>query len=186
MTSLSAVLDACVLYPAPLRDLLVQLADDNLFRAKWSDRIHEEWIRNVLKNRSDLTRDKLENIRRRMDESVLDCLVEGFEPLIDQLTLPDVDDRHVLVAAVTAKVDYIITFNLKHFPTGFLNPYGIQACHPDDFVMGLLGARPNTVKAAIDQVRARLRKPPVTPEEYLVTLRQQGLPKIANALQTFR
>lgn len=54
-SSFTALYDACVLYPAPLRDFLVQLALTDLFRAKWTDQIHEEWIRNVLKNRQDLT-----------------------------------------------------------------------------------------------------------------------------------
>lgn len=52
---LVALLDACVLYPAPIRDLLLHLADANLYKPKWTDRIHEEWTRNLLLNRTDLT-----------------------------------------------------------------------------------------------------------------------------------
>lgn len=59
MDGLTVIYDACVLYPAPLRDLLMHLAMTDLFRAKWSDDIHEEWMRNVLKDRSDLTKEQL-------------------------------------------------------------------------------------------------------------------------------
>jgi hypothetical protein len=55
-----ALYDACVLYPAPLRDLLMHMALTDLYRAKWTNAIHEEWIRNVLANRPDLTRQQLE------------------------------------------------------------------------------------------------------------------------------
>jgi len=94
--------DSCVLYPAPLRDLLMWLAIADLFQARWSERIHQEWIGNVLEHRSDLKREQLERTRALMDAKVEDCLVTGYEPLIDRLSLPDPDDRHVLAAAVTA------------------------------------------------------------------------------------
>ena len=67
MARFVALLDACVLYPAPLRDLLMRLALAELFQAKWSAKIHEEWIRNVLLSRPDLTREKLEKTRSLMD-----------------------------------------------------------------------------------------------------------------------
>jgi hypothetical protein len=92
--------DACVLYPAPLRDLLMWLALRDLFRAKWTDRIHDEWIRAVIRDRPELKRN-LERTRSMMNAHVRDCLVTGYEPLIETLDLPDPDDRHVLAAAVT-------------------------------------------------------------------------------------
>jgi hypothetical protein len=90
--------DSCVLYPAPLRDLLMQLALTDLFRAKWTNMIHDEWIRSLLRNRPDLTQERLRRTRDLMNECVRDCIVEGFEPLIEALSLPDPDDRHVLAA----------------------------------------------------------------------------------------
>ena len=100
---LIAVYDACVLYPAPLRDLLMHLALTGLFQAKWTDRIHEEWTRNLLEDRPELGREKLERVRRLMDAHAEDCLVTGYEGLIGPLSLPDPDDRHVLAAAIHAK-----------------------------------------------------------------------------------
>ena len=71
------VYDACVLYPAPLRDLLMRLAMTDLYGARWTQQIHEEWMRNVLANRPDLSRAQLERTRELMDCSVRDSLVEG-------------------------------------------------------------------------------------------------------------
>lgn len=79
--------DACVLYPAPLRDLLLQLAMSDLFRAHWTKDIHAEWMRNVASDRPDLTPDRLERTRELMDAHVRDCLVEGYERLIPSSTL---------------------------------------------------------------------------------------------------
>jgi hypothetical protein len=98
----AAFLDASVLYPAPLRDLLLELAVSDLYRAKWSDAVHEEWITAVLENRPDLTRAQLERTRDLMNAHARDALVTDFEQLIDILELPDPDDRHVLAAAIRA------------------------------------------------------------------------------------
>ena len=81
MANLTVLYDACVLYPAPLRDLLMELALSDLYRAKWSNRIHDEWMRNVLKSRPDLSKDKLERTRQMMNDHVLDSLVENFEDI---------------------------------------------------------------------------------------------------------
>ena len=75
MTNFTAIFDACVLYPAPLRDFLLRLAMTELFRARWTDRIHEEWMRSVLNNRKDLSAEQLERTRQLMDRAVPDCLV---------------------------------------------------------------------------------------------------------------
>jgi len=83
--SFTAFLDASALYPAPLRDLLLELAVADLYRAKWSDAVHEEWIGAVLKNRPDLTRAQLERTRDLMNAHARDALVTGFEQLIDVL-----------------------------------------------------------------------------------------------------
>lgn len=102
-----AVYDANILYPAPLRDLFIRLAQAGGVQAKWSETIHDEWIRNVLKNNSQLTKEWLERTRILMNESARDCLVYGYEDLIDSLVLPDPDDRHVLAAAIRAEATII-------------------------------------------------------------------------------
>lgn len=96
----TVVYDACVLYPAPLRDLLLRLALTDLFRARWSDMIHDEWTRNLLAQRPDLEA-KLERTRTLMNAHVRDCLVTGFDHLIPSIELPDPDDRHVAATAIS-------------------------------------------------------------------------------------
>lgn len=122
----TALYDACVLYPAPLRDLLLQLALTDRFRAKWTNAIHDEWIRNVLEQRPDLTAAQLQRTRELMDLHVRDCLVDGYEPLIAGLNLPDPNDRHVLAAAIHARADVIVTFNLGDFPAAVLKPTDLK------------------------------------------------------------
>jgi predicted nucleic acid-binding protein len=176
MASSSAVVyDACVLYPAPLRDLLVQLATTRIFRAKWTDRIHDEWIRNLLINRPDLKAEQLDRVRNLMNNNIQDSLVTDFESLIPTLELPDLDDRHVLAAAITAEADTIVTFNLKDFPAATLAIYDIEAKHPDDFVSELIDQNPQEIIQAINTIRSRLKNPPQTFDNYMETLLKQGL-----------
>ncbi len=179
-----AIYDACVLYPAPLRDFLMQLALTDLFQAKWTERIHDEWIRSVLKNRPDLKKDQLEKTRRLMNTATRDCLVEGYDALIESVKLPDEDDRHVLAAAIHARANLIVTFNLKDFPPKALRPHKIEAVHPDDFVMRLIETDFAVVCNAARVHRARLRNPPKSVEEYLSTLSEHGLTKTAKYLRT--
>lgn len=120
----TVIFDACVLYPAPLRDFLLRLSITGLFSAKWTDQIHDEWIRNVLKSRPEL-KDKLPRTRELMNNAVQDSLVTGYESIIENLKLPDTDDRHVLAAAIRSNAQAIITFNLKDFPNDVLVQYGM-------------------------------------------------------------
>jgi hypothetical protein len=94
MYAFTVIFDACVLYPAPLRDLLMYLTGSDLFKARWTNEIHEEWMRNLLQNRPDLSRENLERTRCQMDAYVDDCIVTGYEPLIETLQLPDPNDRY--------------------------------------------------------------------------------------------
>jgi PIN domain len=110
-----ALLDANVLYPAPLRDLFMNLAVLDVFQARWTNQIHDEWTCNLLKNRPDLSASQIERTRALMNLHVRDCLVSNFEHLIPALQLPDLDDRHVLAAAIHSQSKRIVTANLNHF-----------------------------------------------------------------------
>jgi hypothetical protein len=133
MSHYTAILDANVLYPAPTRDILIEVAATDLFKAKWSADIHREWIEALLRNEPQRNRAALERTRDLMNQAVRDCLVTGYEPLIPTIDLPDPGDCHVLAAAIVGRCDLIVTQNLKDFPAAALQPYGIEAQHPDEF-----------------------------------------------------
>ncbi len=181
----AVILDACVLYPAPLRDVLLELSVEGIYRARWTERIHKEWMSNLRKVRPDLKPENLQRTRLLMDQAVPGCLVTGYEILIDGLRLPDPDDRHVLAAALVAGAEVIVTFNGKDFPGKTLVPYGIEARHPDEFLMSLLAMARDPVCQAIKRLRARLKKPPMTVEEYLACLERQGLPGFVAGMRKF-
>ena len=153
-----------------LHCLIMRLAVSDIFAARWSNRIHDEWIRNVLKNRPDLTIEQLSHTRDLMNSHVRDCLVEDYQALEAGLTLPDPDDRHVLAAAIKCNADAIVTFNLKDFPSSWLNKYGVEAIDLDSFLCYQFDLNPALVCHVVKRHRAALKKPPKSIAEYLDTL----------------
>lgn len=185
MANFTVVYDACLLYPASIRDLMVEIARTGLLRAKWSHRIHSEWINAVIRERPELDRSRLERVAQLMNAAVLDCLVTGFEPLEAGLTaLPDPDDRHVLAAAIHCSAQEIVTFNLKHFPASVLRAYGICAIHPDEFLQHLLDLNSEVVCEAVRRIRRRLTNPPRSAEEMIGSYERNGLAVSASILRT--
>lgn len=181
----TAVYDANVLYPAPLRDLLMHLALTGIYRARWTTLIHEEWKRNLLINRQDLTQAQLDRTSAAMDRAIPDARVTGYEPLCAALTLPDPDDRHVLAAAIKCSASVIVTFNLKDFPPDMLAPFEIEAVHPDDFIADLFDLDQAAVLEAVQAQRASLKNPPHTARELLDRLLVQGLTQSVKLLSDY-
>ena len=163
----------------------MRLAMTGLFRARWTDQIHDEWIRNVLAGRPDLKAEQLNRTRKLMDAHAIDCLVTGYEKLIAGLSLPDPDDRHVLAAAIRANANGIVTFNLKDFPAAVLDEYGVEAQHPDEFITHLLDLDAGLVCAAVRCQRQSLKNPPRSVAELLDTLQAQGLSQSVLRLGAF-
>lgn len=182
----TAVLDANVLYSAMLRDLFMRLAVGLVFQPKWTERIHAEWMENVLKNRPDLTREQMERTRLLMDQWGRDWEVPHYESLIPSLSLPDAKDCHVLAAAIAGQASVIVTFNLSDFPEMTLSPYGIRALHPDAFLMEMLDAVPEAFLAALRTHRSALKNPSRTPEEYLARFVENGLQETAAWLEMYK
>jgi PIN domain len=186
MDPLVAVYDACVLVPNFLRDFLVRLAihgrHHGILRAKWTGRIHREWIRAVRRQRPDIQRSALLRTRRLMDQHVRGCRVQGYQRWERRLTLPDADDRHVLAAALACVADVIVTFNVDDFPDAVLRPFGVVAGVPDAFVRGLVDS--GVVVSAARDHRASLTRPPLSSAGDLAALRRNGLPSTGDLLST--
>ena len=185
MATFTALYDACVLYSPALTDLLMRLAETDLFRARWTDEIHAEWIAALLRDRPDLKRGRLERRRDLMNAHVLDCLVTGYEALVEGLQLPDPNDRHVLAAAIRTKAHVIVTFNLRDFPAEALEPFGLDAQHPDQFIQHLIDLSPGKVCTAVKEQRAALRNPPRSVEELLRTFERNQLPETVSRLREY-
>ena len=139
---LTAFLDANVLYPVAIRNVLMELAQADAFAPLWTEAVHLEWMRNLAAIAPHLTVARIARTRALMEAYVGDVMVTGYEPLIDGLVLPDPDDRHVLAAAIHGGASVIVTSNLRDFPVAALAPYNITAEHPDAFVLRLLNDDP--------------------------------------------
>jgi predicted nucleic acid-binding protein len=185
ISTFTVVIDANVFFGSRLRSLVLFLAQTNMFRARWTEKINDEWTRNIAeKHGIDIA--KLANTRRLVNASVLDCLVSGYEPLEKALTLPDMDDRHVLAAAICVNADLILTFNLKDFPNNNLEPFGIEARHPDEFLQDLFGISSDLFIEAVRQDFKHYIAPKLAFDTYISDLRKAGLPVTAGLIQSLK
>ena len=185
MSRFLVILDACVLYPAPLRDLLMRLALTDLFKARWTDKIHEEWI-NALLRQGKHSENRLQRTKELMDANVRDAKVTGYESLIDALELPDPDDRHVLAAAIKCNADAIVTFNSKDFPPSILKQYSIDIIHPDDFIYYQLDMSPSLCCSAVRDQRLSLKNPSIDIDDFLSILQKQQLPQTVSKFREYK
>lgn len=178
-----ATYDANLLYPSVLRDVLIRVAAAGLVQAKWTETILDETFRNLKANRPDLDTDKLTRTRTAMKGAIRDCLVVGYEPLIDAVQLPDPGDRHVLAAAIRAKAQVIVTFNLKDFPQETLALWDVEAVHPDAFLEAQIDLNPQIVYAVLQRIADSCKKPPLTVADLLESLERTGLVASVAALR---
>jgi PIN domain len=176
--------DANIFYSIVTTDLILSLGSAELFYPRWTNQIHDEWMRNLLADRPNLDPAKIEWRRRQMDEAIDDPLIEGYEYLTPGLSLPDNDDCHVLAAAIHGQVQVILTYNQRDFPEQVLSHHGISAQHPDDFLTALVGRYPDEVCATLEEMRARKSRPPLSPVEMLRRFESQKLPRFVAAVRT--
>lgn len=169
------IYDACVLHPELLRNFLLRIAQKGIVRARWTSKILDETFDSLQKRRPDLDPQKLQRTRERIIGAVPDCLVEGYETIVDGLLLPDPNDRHVLAAAIRAGAQSIVTFNLRDFPDAMLARYDIEPRHPDDFVADQLGLAPGLIVNVVLELAQSLNKPRMSVADLLARLRDQGL-----------
>ncbi|MDM7325160.1 MAG: PIN domain-containing protein [Thermus sp.] len=186
-------LDACVLYPAPVRDVFMRLALADMVRLRWSEKVHEEWMENLLQQRSDLTPARLKQIPAKMAEALesQEPLVTGYEYLLSQIDLPDLNDRHVVAAAVVGKAEAILTFNLKDFPQHVLEAWDLEVYSPDEYLIELMDLLirgegvPQKLLELLKKQREALKNPPLDHKGFLGALERAGLRGFARALRGF-
>lgn len=177
------VYDACVLYPAPLRDLLVRIAAAGIVRARWTDEILDECFRAILQHRPDLNSKALTRTREILVQAIPESRVDGYHTLIPSLLLPDPDDRHILAAAITCGAGAIVTMNLRDFPDNALSQYGITAVHPDPLVLDLVDKHPDKITSIIAQQSSALRRPSMSRIQLLEVLEKCGLKQSSHSLR---
>lgn len=180
----TALLDANVLYPVAICDALMEVAATGIYAPKWSARIDDEWVRNLAKDKG-MPEVRFHTRRDLMHDACPDWEVpeEAWKSLESGIYLPDRGDRHVLAAALAGHADCIVTQNLKHFPAAMLEPFGITALHPDEFLLHQLELEPLFVLPAFKAMRARLKNPKFTPEAFASSMEKNGLVQTAAFLR---
>lgn len=175
----AVVLDACVLVPYPLFDLLLRTAEEGLYRPLWSAEILEEVHRTNV-NKLGLTEAAATKRIAAMQRAFPDAEVSGHMALVPALQ-NDPKDRHVLAAAVASDAAAVITANLKDFPAEALSPHGVEAIHPDAFLLDLLDLNEVAVRRAVYAMFAANANPPKSVED-LVEFARGTTPNFAAAL----
>jgi predicted nucleic acid-binding protein len=180
----TVIYDANVLYPSMLRDLLIRVAQAGLVRARWTEAILDETFRNLKQNRPDVDPAKLDRTRELMCAAVPDCIVDDYQPLEQVfMGLPDPGDAHVMAAALKVQAQVIVTNNLKHFPAEVLGRWGVEAKHPDDFLMDQFYLDAVELHVAVRNMSEAYRNPPLGVDDVLDRLESEGMPQIASALR---
>lgn len=176
-----AVLDACVLYPPVLRDLLLGCAEAGLYEPKWSDRILEEWARATAKlgPAAEAQARGVAVIMRQVFPRATVAAAPGVEA---RLVLPDPNDIHVLAVAISAGADAIVTFNARDFPRHVLAGEGVARRDPDGFLWELWSSAPDKAGAVIARVHARAGEMAGAPVSLKALLKRAGLPRLAKAV----
>ncbi|WP_244491023.1 PIN domain-containing protein [Paramesorhizobium deserti] len=160
----------------------MQCAFDGLVEARWTDDIHDEWMRNLAANAPSLPIERLIATRDRMKAVLPNADVANYHPLVTSLKLPDPGDRHVFTAAIAGKASIIVTLNLKDFPRRDLLPYGVTSQSPDDFLTDLHAAFPNALISSVKPARFNPRKTTPSVEAFVDALQQSGLKKFSGVL----
>src|ERR1700733_1977671 len=177
----AVVLDACTMFPMLVRDVLLTLAAHEFFSPKWSPRIRDEWTRNLIRRMGErvddaTARTKVERIAAAVEAAFPDALVTADLPESPILDPVDAKDRHVVVTAMVAQADAIVTFNLADLAAPHRREIlQIEVIHPDDFVMDLVDLNEKRAVAAFRELMARKKNPPWEPRVLVDRIRGAGL-----------
>ncbi len=180
----TVVIDACVFYGMLKTDALMSLCERGLFAAKWSERIEEEWIRNLS---ADFPKDNAKILHRRdvMRKCVPDWQIspDGIASIEHCLEIPDLKDRHVLAAAIVGHADCIITDNVKDFGTETVAKYGIEIIDTDSFIVSQIDLDEYQSLVALKEMRMRWRNPEKSAEEFCAVFEKRQLLSTAQRLR---
>ena len=176
----TAVLDTNVVYPVIIRDILFWFAHFELYTPKWSEHIFDEWNR-VMKEKG-VSEEEINKRTSRANQAFPDALVQNYKGLIEQLKLPDADDRHVLAAAIKTNANLIVTNNIKDFPEDYLHSFGLSVKTADDFLTDLIDLNPDQALVAFREMVLNKKNPKQYEFVVLNLLRNAGLKDTANYL----
>ena len=175
------VLDACVLYPSVMREVLMGAAARGCFRPVWSARILEEWRRAALRlgpAQGVQAEAEIALLRAAWPQSE-QAVAPGLEA---RLWLPDGNDIHVLATAIAASADGIVTMNAKDFPRNLLAEEGVRRLDPDGFLHGLWQDEPDTIAAVCEEVLARANAMGEGGWQMRPLIKKARLPRLAKAV----
>lgn len=180
----TAVIDACVFYGMLKTDVLMSLCTRGLFAAKWSERIENEWVGHLKENMPERVTEIIHR-KDQMRRAVPDWEVckQGISDLIGCLTLPDMDDRHVLAAAIVGHADCIVTDDTWGFDRSVISNYGIEVIDTDSFIINQLDLDEYQSLAAFKAMRLRWRKPEATAEDFCAAFQKNKLLLTAQRLR---
>ena len=177
------VLDACVLYPVVLRDLLLTLAALDAFEPRWTEAILDEMTRNVLADYPGIDPAQFD-VRAvgAMRRAFPSATVDGYEQLIDRMDNHP-KDRHVAAAAVHVGAAAVVTYNVRDFDSELLRQLGIAVVTPPQLVGQLVDDEPSVVALALRAMAARKKRPPMSPADVVAAIvRQQGFAALEDSL----
>lgn len=179
-----ALCDANVLYASTLRDFLLRLALEGVFQIHTTEQILDEAFDNLRANRPDISPQRLQRTRSLMIKALPTMIVTDYEDQIEQIQLPDSNDRHVLAVAIVVGADVVVTSNLRDFPAAILSPYGILAQEPDEFLLGLHVVAAHQMTMVVHDMAGAWRAPTVTAEDVLDSLAKQA-PRTAEQIRSW-
>lgn len=178
---MKVVIDACVLYPTLLRDIVTGWAGTGGFTPLWSERILEEWRRAAARLGpvdAEVAEGEIAAVRTRFPDAVVEVAPETVE----SIHLPDPDDAHVLAAAIDGGADELLTLNVRDFPTNALAAYGILRRHPDEFLLEAFHADPEGMRSVVDQAIATAASYGIDTSNRRALLKRARVPRFAKAL----
>jgi hypothetical protein len=174
-----------ILYPFHLRNIIVQAAVDQLVEARWTDEIHDEWMRNLMVQVPAIPLERLQVTCQLMNSALPTATIRGYEEHIPRVTLPDPDDRHVVAAGIAANASHVLTWNLRHFPANELKKFGLRRMTPDAFLSGVFDKIPDLVISSPANARRNLSKTRVSASDFIDILERQKLVQVAKRVEKY-